>query len=206
MIDVAAEYDRTTNTSTLTLANVDGSYLMQLVSSEVAAYKVSLPSGEPARVSRGSVTATATIVTRGGGVQSLSVGLSGSLTLVQIAQRYGLPWGAPEDLITVSNPSLVYTRLPASLGATMVLDIPSLGVAGLTASLLVKPGGGGMQAKVWGVRAYTEHRLHIGVKHEATHPCIHCRPACRPKTCTYLLVGAATFELATCCLTDAPSA
>lgn len=118
------------------------------------AFGVSLPDGAPAPApapsapAGGGAPVVTTLTASSDGIEGITVGLPGSFTLGALAQRFKLEWPGPDDLVSVSNPSLIYTQLPLALGATMSVSVPALGVSGALASLFVKPGGSGVQLTV----------------------------------------------------------
>lgn len=150
VLDITAAYDPAAEAVTLTLGGADFSFLLQLAEFEVAsAFGVELPGGEPVRSTTPSA-ATATIVASSYGIEEITVGLPGTWTLASLAARFKVEFPGADDLVTVTNPSLVYTTLPVALGATMEVAVPALGVTGAVATLALVPGGGGVELKVRG--------------------------------------------------------
>jgi hypothetical protein len=120
----------------------DFSYLLQLGAIELGrSFGVSVPEIKPSPPDS-AISASASLrVSDTVGLQQIAVGLQGSFTAGGMARKIGLPWPLADDLITISEPRVVYTVVPASFLLEAVLDIPLLRVHRHVATVVVQPGG-----------------------------------------------------------------
>lgn len=75
------------------------------------------------------------------GLKQVSVGLDGAWTIGALASKLNLTWPLPDGLMTIANPSVVYTVVPAALLVGMQVSIPSLNITNMTSSLTIQAGG-----------------------------------------------------------------
>jgi hypothetical protein len=72
-----------------------------------------------------------------GGLQYMAIQLGGTISIANVAKRLGFTWTLPEDLFTISNPTVEYDAVAPSFGLDMTVDIPAAAISAMKASLFV---------------------------------------------------------------------
>ena len=120
----------------------DFTYLLQLGATELGkTFNIAVPSLSPSAPDTSKRSTGSLLVSDTSGLQEISVGLQGSFTAGSMARKVGLPWPLADDLITISEPLVVYTIVPASFVLGVKLDIPLLQVDQQEAMVVVHAGG-----------------------------------------------------------------
>ncbi|KAF8072441.1 hypothetical protein HT031_000100 [Scenedesmus sp. PABB004] len=146
VLSLGVAYDSAAKTAAFNAYAGNYLYLLALIRQEVVStYGIALPDApSPADAFSASVpTITTSVVVAtepAGRLESLTLALGGSWTTASLASKLGMEWGMADDLLTVSNPAVVYERSPLSLAVAMTVNIPALGVANTTTTLRVTPG------------------------------------------------------------------
>ncbi|KXZ51417.1 hypothetical protein GPECTOR_12g379 [Gonium pectorale] len=115
-------------------------YLLSDLSAQlqIASTGITLPKIEP--VDDAPTRLVNLVTDAAGSLTQLSVGLAGDWTIASIAQRLGMSWSMPPDVITISEPHIVVAR---TAGATVVqirvrATVPTLDIKNVQATIVVK--------------------------------------------------------------------
>ncbi|KAF8072442.1 hypothetical protein HT031_000101 [Scenedesmus sp. PABB004] len=139
-------YDSTAKTATFEASSGKYMYLLALVRQQlVDTFGVTLPDmsnpSDAFNADVPTITTSVVVATEPAGLlKQMSLGLGGSWTAQKLATKFGFDYDMPNDLVTISNPSLVYVHRPMSLSFAMTVDIPLLGVSKTTTTLRVTAG------------------------------------------------------------------
>lgn len=135
-IDVSAQVDSATQRVHIVGEGGNVAHLMSLVTDQLQdLYNITFPSLAQPITGFGTLAKSASVAMSSSMITGITVPLNLAGSVNNLASALGINFAVPDNILTISDPSLVYSVSPVSLAVQLVVSIPVLKVQGVRGAL-----------------------------------------------------------------------